>query len=58
MLSFILNQRTIETDAAPGTVLLDFIRYQAKLPGTKDACREGECGSCTVLIGKLDAAEY
>ncbi len=53
MLSFILNREPVETDASPGTLLLDFIRYDAKLPGTKDACREGECGSCTVLIGKL-----
>ncbi len=55
MLSFILNREPVETDASPGTLLLDFIRYDAKLPGTKDACREGECGSCTVLIGKPDA---
>lgn len=53
MLSFILNREPVETEASPGTLLLDFIRYEAKLPGTKDACREGECGSCTVLIGKL-----
>lgn len=53
MLSFILNREVINTEASPGTLLLDFIRYEAKLPGTKDACREGECGSCTVLIGKL-----
>lgn len=53
MLSFILNREPVETEASPGTLLLDFIRYDAKLPGTKDACREGECGSCTVLIGKL-----
>lgn len=53
MLSFILNREVIRTEASPGTLLLDFIRYDARLPGTKDACREGECGSCTVLVGKL-----
>ncbi len=52
MLSFILNRETVNTGAAPGTLLLDFIRETMKLPGTKEACREGECGSCTVLIGK------
>ncbi len=53
MLTFILNREVIRTEAPMGTLLLDFIRYDAKLPGTKDACREGECGSCTVLVGKL-----
>ncbi len=54
MLSFILNREPVETDESPGTLLLDFIRYEAKLTGTKEACREGECGACTVLIGRLD----
>ena len=31
--------------------LLDFVRYQQRLTGTKIGCREGDCGACTVLVG-------
>ncbi|MFC2096272.1 FAD binding domain-containing protein [Bacteroidota bacterium] len=53
MITFILNNKTIETDSHPGTTLLDFIRYGENLPGTKIGCREGDCGACTVLEGTL-----
>ncbi len=53
MITFILNDKLIQTDAHPGTTLLDFIRYGQDLPGTKIGCREGDCGACTVLEGKL-----
>jgi len=53
MISFILNEKPVNTDCNPGMSLLDYIRYEAKLPGTKIGCREGDCGACTVLIGEL-----
>ncbi|MBV1887874.1 MAG: 2Fe-2S iron-sulfur cluster binding domain-containing protein, partial [Urechidicola sp.] len=34
--------------------LLDFIRHKKQLKGTKIGCREGDCGACTVLVGKLN----
>jgi len=52
MLSFILNQRPIRTDERSGMVLLEFVRDVTCLSGTKEACREGECGAGTVLIGR------
>jgi xanthine dehydrogenase small subunit len=53
----ILNDREVETSLPTGTVALDFIRQQQKLPGTKEGCREGECGACTVLIGRSTGNE-
>ena len=52
-INFICNDSEIETFIHPGTTLLDFIRKQLHLTGTKEGCREGDCGACTVLIGEL-----
>lgn len=52
-IKFIINDREVETTAPAGSVTLDFIRQQQKLPGTKEGCREGECGACTILLGEL-----
>jgi len=52
LIRFILNNREVSTDLPPGTLLLDFIRYQQHLKGTKIGCREGDCGACTVLTGE------
>lgn len=53
MTKFILNKKEIETNLSPGMLLLDFIRYQQNLKGTKIGCREGDCGACTVLVGEI-----
>ncbi|MCC6601273.1 MAG: 2Fe-2S iron-sulfur cluster binding domain-containing protein, partial [Crocinitomicaceae bacterium] len=52
MLRFILNNTSIETDVPPGMTLLDFVRYEKGLTGTKIGCREGDCGACTLLVGE------
>ncbi|MEO6228981.1 MAG: FAD binding domain-containing protein [Ferruginibacter sp.] len=52
-MKFILNNKQINTTLPAGTLLLDFVRYQQHLMGTKIGCREGDCGACTVLVGEL-----
>ncbi len=53
MIQFILNDEMIKTSYGSSRTLLDFIRYEQNIRGTKIGCREGDCGACTVLIGKI-----
>ncbi|WP_031433026.1 FAD binding domain-containing protein [Methylomarinum vadi] len=52
-MQFLLNQRSIDTDRPEGMVVLDFLRQEQQLIGTRAACREGDCGACLVLLGEL-----
>ncbi len=53
MIEFILNNENVNTELPTGSILLDFIRKEKLLVGTKIGCREGDCGACTVLVGTL-----
>jgi len=57
MIEFILNNKTIKTNKNSGMTLLDFVRHEQRLTGTKIGCREGDCGACTVLVGTLQLDE-
>ena len=57
MISFILNNEKITTDKPSGSLLLDFVRSDQSLKGTKIGCREGDCGACTVLIGNQEEGQ-
>ena len=45
-----VNDQTIETEVAPGKTLLEFLRDDLHLTGTKQGCGKGDCGTCTVLM--------
>ena len=50
MTTFSVNGHEVSVEALPMTRLLDVLREELRLTGTKEGCGEGECGACTVLI--------
>jgi aerobic carbon-monoxide dehydrogenase small subunit len=53
LISFTLNGKKVETAAPPTARLLDLIRDEFGMIGTKEGCGEGECGACSVFVNNL-----
>ena len=49
-MSLTINGRTYEFSGDPRRSLLDFLRLDCGLTGTKKGCDHGQCGACTVLV--------
>jgi len=47
----VVNDKSYELRVPPRRTLLEMIREDLKLMGTKEGCGQGECGSCTVTMG-------
>lgn len=48
--NFEVNGRNCEVESAPLKRLLDVLREDLRLTGTKEGCGEGECGACSVIL--------
>lgn len=49
-IDLVVNEESFHGFIDPTMTLLDFLRVNLKLFGTKEGCREGECGACTIIM--------
>ena len=54
--TFRLNGTVVTSDEPPTTTLLDWLRDDARLTGTKEGCNEGDCGACSVIVTDAQGA--
>ena len=49
-ISFIVNGKKTHIDSPPDRRVVDLLREDLHLTGTKEGCGEGDCGACTILV--------
>ncbi|TPV22266.1 xanthine dehydrogenase small subunit [Pantoea anthophila] len=53
MIQFLLNNQLVsETALDPNLTILNYLRTRQQRPGTKEGCASGDCGACSVTLGK------
>jgi len=50
LIKLTVNDREVEIAVAPNMTLVNLIRYELGLTGTKKGCETGDCGACTVIM--------
>lgn len=55
--TFLLNGETVRVETSATQTLLDWLRIERGLCGTKEGCNEGDCGACTVVVSDADGAK-
>jgi xanthine dehydrogenase small subunit len=53
-ISFFLNDRAVDVAVSAYESVLHLLRDRLRLTGTKESCSEGDCGSCTVAVGRME----
>lgn len=60
VVEFILNNESVRAHVPQGMLVLEYLRNEKNMTGTKSGCKEGDCGACSVILGELkdDKIDY